>query len=246
MTRQLEFSITQWNAWAPSLTTESDWSTWFSQQMPAIDVTSAPELKQIPAMKRRRLSYFAKMAVQVAVNLIGDQQIPTVFASRHGDLHKTSQLLLDIAQGESLSPTQFGLSVHNAAAGQFHIYLQNFQQSNTIAAGEDTFVMGLIDAAARLHSGDSEQILYVFVDQTLPDLYQDSQFEPKMPLALGLLLSKSDRPNCRLRQQHTDSASLSKGEQVLDGIYGLVLKQPQLLGKSGWAIDYAPDDVPET
>lgn len=245
MTRQLEFSITQWSAWAPTLTTASDWSTWFDAAMPAIDVTSAPELKQIPAMKRRRLSYFAKMAVQVAVNLIDNQQIPTVFASRHGDLHKTSQLLIDISEGEPLSPTQFGLSVHNAAAGQFHIYLQNFQHSNTIAAGEDSFVMGLIDAATRLVSGDSDQVLYVFADQTLPDLYRDTPHEPKIPLALGLLLSRSSSANCRLKLKSEVLGSETKGEQVLDCIHGLLTKQPQILGQSGWVFEYVPENEAE-
>ena len=80
---------------------------------------SWPKLAFVPAMQRRRLSPFAKISLYVA-NQASESQIqdlPMIFSSRHGDLHKTSDLLGELALDNELSPTAFSLSVHNAVAG---------------------------------------------------------------------------------------------------------------------------------
>ena len=86
-----------------------------------------PKLDFVPAMQRRRLSPFAKMALLVADGTMQsyDSNMPIIFSSRHGDIHKTSDLLHCIAQDEELSPTAFGLSVHNAVPSLFSILTKN-------------------------------------------------------------------------------------------------------------------------
>jgi len=236
MAQQLEFNIESWTAWAPSLQDNDSWSSWFLQGMPDVDSEAVPQLNEIPAMKRRRLSMFAKMAVEVAMQLIGNRQIETVFSSRHGDLHKTSLLLENIARKEDLSPTQFGLSVHNAAAGQFHIYMNNKAASNTVSAGKNSFVMGLIDAVCRISQAPNDQVLYVFVDQPKPELFSEFRQEPCMPIAFAALLNRKEVNNCKLIQ------SRAKGvyqEQVIAAIHGLLNKSSTELSDSGWTLQHA-------
>jgi hypothetical protein len=73
-------------------------------------------------MLRRRAGFLSKMALEVAYQCLGEQiDVPTVFCSRHGEAARSVDLLLDLAKGEPLSPTSFGLSVHNATGGLFSI-----------------------------------------------------------------------------------------------------------------------------
>ena len=74
----------------------------------------------MPAMMRRRLNRVGRMACHVAYGSDNGQTADAiVFASRYGDTDKTLSLLGDLVKGEPLSPTGFGMSVHNAIAAQY-------------------------------------------------------------------------------------------------------------------------------
>lgn len=173
------------------------WASW----MPEYDESAAnaaqaghaqPELPQVPAMARRRLSSLTKMAFNVALKATDIQaQLPTIFASRHGDLHKTLGLLQQLAAGEALSPTHFALSVHNAISGQLSLFQINQADSNAIAGGADSLHYAVLEAAARLHTEpDLQEILIVYADEPVPDVYQSFCQDPSVAIALALLLSK--------------------------------------------------------
>ena len=123
----LRFDISKCVAWAPGLESEQDWRLWQQGEKALTDELTLPQLTTIPAMQRRRLSPFAKVALHCALEASAEHQanIPCVFSSRHGDLHRTTKLIENIALSKDLSPTQFGLSVHNAAAGLFSIFTGN-------------------------------------------------------------------------------------------------------------------------
>jgi len=150
-----------------------------------------PKLAYVPAMQRRRLSPFAKMALLVANQSVTaiDDPLPIVFSSRHGDLPKTSTLLADLAEKNALSPTTFGLSVHNAIPSLFSILTNNKQAINAISAGQDSFMMGLVDVYSRLKSGLAAEILFIYADQKLPDTYLGFQDEQQISHALAMLVS---------------------------------------------------------
>lgn len=150
-----------------------------------------PKLAFVPAMQRRRLSPFAKMALKVANDSITgiEKDLPIIFSSRHGDLPKTSTLLADLADKNAISPTAFGLSVHNAIPSLFSILTNNKQAINAISAGQDSFMMSLIDAYARLKSGLADEILFIHADQKLPDTYLGFQDEQQLSHAISMVLS---------------------------------------------------------
>jgi hypothetical protein len=50
-----------------------------------------------------------------------DSDVPLVFASRHGDVARSMDLLGALVSDQPLSPTGFGLSVHNAIAALYSI-----------------------------------------------------------------------------------------------------------------------------
>ena len=159
---------------------------------------SWPKLDFVPPMQRRRLSPFAKMALLVAHNAVSGikKDLPMVFSSRHGDLPKTSTLLADLADKNALSPTAFGLSVHNAIPSLFSILTNNKQAINAISAGQDSFMMALIDVYVRLKSGLADEILFIYADQKLPETYLGFQDEQQLSHAIAMVVSlPSDEKN---------------------------------------------------
>jgi hypothetical protein len=99
----------------------------------------------------------------------------------------TTKLLHSLGEDALLSPLRFQTSVHNAAAGQISIALQHRGFATSLAAGDDTFLMALIEAQSWIdcHGGD---VLVVVADEALPEPF--AQEHLISPLAVGLRLSR--------------------------------------------------------
>jgi len=156
-----------------------------------------PKLDFVPAMQRRRLSPFAKIALYTAENALSEQpvspevsnQVDIVFSSRHGDLHKTAELLTELTADQDISPTAFSTSVHNAVPGLYSILKQNKQAINAISAGKDSFFYAFVDAYARLKSGRANKLLIVHVDRELPELYSQFKDEQQIAHAISMVIT---------------------------------------------------------
>lgn len=183
------FSVLRWSAWAPGLDSAALWRRWAEgERPPAGDAKAAVDF--LPAMLRRRLSSLSRAALWSAYQCAaGEHQWRTVFASPHGEIHRTVELLGSLAQGEPLSPNGFSLSVHNTASGLYAIASGNRAPSSAVAAGRDTLPMALLDAAGWLVRGE-ERVLVVFGDEPLPGFYQPWQMPAIQPFALALLLGQ--------------------------------------------------------
>lgn len=167
----MDFRIEQLQAWAPSLDTPEAWRAWARHPIVVPDNNEQPTCDFLPAMQRRRLSRLARMTMHVAWPLCGEhEQLPFVFASRHGETPRTFALLGDVADGQPLSPTQFGLSVHNAIAGQWSILRGQRGESVAIAGEADTFEHAMLEAAALLGDGASS-VLVVIAEERPPPAY---------------------------------------------------------------------------
>ena len=204
---ELAFNIAKCVAWAPGLESAEDWLLWQQGQKQLGTELKLPELKAIPAMQRRRLSPFAKITLHCALeaSMHERQDIHSVFSSRHGDLHRTTGLIEDVASGAELSPTKFGLSVHNAVAGLYSIYTGNRAPISAIAAGEASFMAGMVDSVAKLHANQLERILYVYSDLIVPDCYH-SYVNQEISIGIGLLIEAGDSSNASF-QLTTDGIS---------------------------------------
>lgn len=182
----------------------SAWSTSSTENSHDSKVTlpAWPKLEFVPAMQRRRLSPFAKIALYTAENALSaaaklsdtSAQIDIVFSSRHGDLHKTAELLTELTADQDISPTAFSTSVHNAVPGLYSIIKQNKQAINAISAGKDSFFYAFVDAYARLKSGRSNKLLIVHVDRELPALYAEFQDEQQVAHAVAIVVTLMPTP----------------------------------------------------
>jgi hypothetical protein len=188
----IEFRIEQWRAWAPGLDNPQAWTAWAQSPVVVPDGNEQPECASLPAMQRRRLSRLARMTMEVASPLCGDdEQLPFVFASRHGETTRTFAILGDVTDEQPLSPTQFGLSVHNAIAGQWSILRGQRGESVAIAGEADTFEHALLESATLLATG-ATSVLAVIAEETPPSAYAGWITDVPFSYALALRLGRVD------------------------------------------------------
>ncbi len=154
-------------------------------------------------MVRRRMSRLSRMALRVAFDVAAGQPLPSVFASRHGELNRTMELFAQLCQREPLSPMGFAQSVHNTASGLYAIVAANTQPSTLVSAGPSTLMMALLEALA-LSRDLASPVLLVQADERLPAAYHPFVDEQELDLALALLVSSQPLPSgerWQLRQQ---------------------------------------------
>lgn len=170
----LSFSIASHAAWAPGVETPEAWAAWAAAPF-AITGDGEPAVRQMPAMLRRRAGALGKMALEVAYQCLdGLTDVPTVFCSRHGEVARAVDLLTDLVQDVALSPTAFGLAVHNASAGLFSIARTDQANHLALAAGASTVEHAVIEACSLLADG-APMVLLVAYDPCLPSIF--TQFE---------------------------------------------------------------------
>lgn len=152
----------------------------------------------LPPNERRRATLPTRLALEVAqqATRAGGAEpsgLASVFASADGDLDLVDRLCRCLAETpESLSPTLFHNSVHNAVAGYWSIATHCMEPSTSIAAGDGTFAAGLLECATQL-GGDRREILLVAYD--LPGPPPLAEHRPILfPFACALLLGLDPGP----------------------------------------------------
>lgn len=190
---ELAFNIAKCVAWASGLEELEDWQLWHQGKKNLSNELGLPSLKAIPAMQRRRLSPFAKVTLHCALESSNHYRgdLPCVFSSRHGDLHRTRELIENVALGNELSPTSFGLSVHNAVSGLYSVYTENHAPITAISSGEASFTAGLIDSIVKLHANKLSQVLYVYSDLVVPECYSPYVGQ-ETSIGIGILINAEE------------------------------------------------------
>ncbi|MEA3083936.1 MAG: hypothetical protein QOC89_1633 [Paraburkholderia sp.] len=141
------------------------WSSW-----PAA-ATAAPDIGFIEPIVRRRLSTLSRVALKVAHDCVTQDDIRVVFASRHGELRRTTDILRAISAGEPVSPTAFSLSVLNAMTGVFGIARGDRSAASAISAGAETLGYALLEAYAQYTAQPGSPVLLVYADEPADPAY---------------------------------------------------------------------------
>ncbi|RQH05725.1 beta-ketoacyl synthase chain length factor [Paraburkholderia dinghuensis] len=177
------------------------WSSWCSTS------DSPPEVAFVDPLMRRRLSPLSRMALKVAMDCV-DAQTKTrvVFASRHGELRRTTDILRDIETGKPVSPNAFSLSVLNAMSGLFGITRQDRSAATAISAGAETLGYALLEAYAQHADEPGTPILIVYADEPADARYGAIEHEVARG-AFALLLDANEAPQGRLACSVTQGAS---------------------------------------
>lgn len=167
----------------------------------------SPEVGFVEPMLRRRLSSLARIVLAIANDCAqGVTDARIVFASRHGELARTTTMLESLAMGEELSPTLFSMSVLNASAGLFSILQKNTAPSTAISAGDASFGYGFMEACMQLAENPGQPVLFVYADEPAPADYAADEPVDRRPFALGLLLDSSANTRVSVSSSVTTSA----------------------------------------
>ena len=115
-----DFDIASHVVLAQGLSSGEDLRAWAQAALPGMPegLPDAPLAftKRLPMMKARRMSPGARLACEAALALEGAGEAKAwIFSSRHGETVRGVKILDAISAGEPPSPTDFMMSVHNAA-----------------------------------------------------------------------------------------------------------------------------------
>ncbi|MGN6525115.1 MAG: beta-ketoacyl synthase chain length factor [Burkholderiaceae bacterium] len=141
--------------------------------------TSAPAVlpapARLPPAERRRAGAIVKLCVAVADQALAQAPgldpglLATVFAASSGDGANCHALCEALATPQRLvSPTRFTNSVHNAAAGYWHIATASRAPSTSLSAHDASAGAGLLEAASQC-AADARPVLMVAGDTPYPE-----------------------------------------------------------------------------
>ncbi len=206
-----EFAIRGWAACAPQLHTAQQWEAWSRAPWLPLD-GEVPAVAGMAPMLRRRLGELGRVALHAAYACDAPADIPMVFASRHGEVSRSASMLEELAVDAPLSPTSFGLSVHNAIGALYSIDQQRPAVLQAIAAGTETAEAALVEACALLADGH-EEVLVVCYDAPLPPSYAMHADEPDALYAWAWRIAapQADAPRWTLACEAGDGFDADEG-----------------------------------
>ena len=169
------------------------------------DVAAEPSLAFMPPMLRRHATRLARIACDVAYRALDTASgVPVVFCSRYGEVHRSVDLLTALANDAELSPTSFGLSVHNAIVGLFAIARRDTANCIALAAGDNSAAAGVVEACGLLADG-ADRVLLVVADSPLPALFSEFADVAPVEFAWAALLTSAGDDAVTLSWQDADS-----------------------------------------
>lgn len=172
----------------------SDWLAVFPDRKLHQGTVAAEEIEHLPMMTARRLTKGCRAAVEVAATLLKRTAVDSlIFVSRHGEVARSEKILTSIALSKPVSPTDFGMSVHNAASAVASIYTKFKGPVTSIVSGSDSLHSALIEALAQLGS-DKKTVLLINFESALPDIIGPTLEEnPALePYAMGCVIKNGD------------------------------------------------------
>lgn len=187
----MRVTLTNAQAIVPGIDTDVAWHDW--AQSPSLPQPAkwTPSVKRVPMMTARRMSEGMRWANEVALALSETTRPDAlIFSSRHGELARGEKVMRQILTSEPVSPTDFMVSVHNAAVGMFGIDGKLPVPASSVAAGADSLCAGLTEAYLALCSG-AQRVLLVDFESTPPERL-GAAFDAAMPrasYAVGLMLA---------------------------------------------------------
>ncbi|WP_116807691.1 beta-ketoacyl synthase chain length factor [Steroidobacter cummioxidans] len=139
------------------------------EQAPPDAASARPSPTLLAPTERRRAPDTVAVALEVAARACEaagrkPSDLPSVFASTHGDLAISDYMCSTLATTPALiSPIKFHNSVHNAAAGYWSIGTGSLAPYTAISSFESTFGEGLLEAATQVVC-EQRPVLYVAFD----------------------------------------------------------------------------------
>jgi hypothetical protein len=207
MNPAMEFSVLGVGLIAPGLPSWEEALPVLRGERPFVSATAVvPPPQRLPAAERRRAGAAVKVALNVADAACSaadrdPASLPSVFTSSSGDGANCHALCETLAHPPGpdrlVSPTRFTNSVHNAAAGYWHITVGSHHASTSVCAHDQSFGAGLLAALSQL-PGLAGPLLLVASDTPYPEPLNATRPLPDT-MGVGLVLARGAEPGVRAR-----------------------------------------------
>ena len=209
----LQFSVLNWSAWSTERETRAAWRAWATGGVEVIDEIATPAL---PMLLRRRLSPMGQRVVgAISACTMGLPPARYILATRHGELSRALATLDGMREDGLPSPTDFSMSIHHALLGVMSIQSGNRLGHTALSAGRDSFMNGLLEAAACIAENPDEPVILIYADQALPDDYQQfrESDDAALPLVVAFALGRAGAaagPNIAIEYSPMASGSVAE------------------------------------
>ncbi len=186
--------------------------------------TAVPAPQRLQATERRRAGTIIKASIVAADEALTASgcdagAIDTVFAASEGDGRNCHDLCEALASSDRLiSPTRFTNSVHNAAAGYWHIATHAMSASTSLCAYDASFAMGLLEAVVQVRT-QGRPVLLVVADAPYPEPLNATRPLPDaMAIAMVLAPAAPGRSHASLSVETrlASAAGVTRGRPELD------------------------------
>lgn len=184
--------------WAPGLADdEAQWQSWLAGDAQIEQIKESPKLEYTDPLFRRRLSQITKMTVHVIHNLLEKTNVSKdtkiVFISLRGEIEREFTINKGIIEDGMILPAGFSLSVFNTPVSSATLAFGLKGGYSVLYPSKNDFSQAFKTAAAPVLAGTENEIILVYADELVPDMYGDKRPSENIPLAFACLISSQKK-----------------------------------------------------
>ena len=186
--------------WAPGLADDEQlWQSWLSGDTQIEQIKESPKLEYTDPLFRRRLSQITKMTVHVIHSLLEKTNISKetklVFVSLRGEIEREFTINQGIIEDGMILPAGFSLSVFNTPVSSATLAFGMKGGYSVLYPSQNDFSQAFKAAVAPVLAGTEKQIILVYADELVPEVYADKRPAENIPLAFACVVSAEKKDN---------------------------------------------------
>ncbi len=195
------FYLSNVTAWAPGLNDDTSlWEKWANDEAQIEQIKESPKLEYTDPLFRRRLSQITKMTVHVVHNLLEKSHVnpetKIVFISLRGEIEREFTINKGLIEDGMILPAAFSLSVFNTPISSATLAFGLKGGYSVIYPSKNNFADALKTAVAPVLAGTEKEIILVYADELVPEVYGDKRPAENIPLAFAGIISSEKKENC--------------------------------------------------
>lgn len=197
-----ELYLSHISPWAPGLLdNKENWQKWAKGESGVqIEQTKdSPKLEYTDPLFRRRLSQISKMTIHTIHNLIEsvnaknpdsfDKETKIVFCSLRGEIEREFTINKSLIEDEMILPAGFSLSVFNTPVALATLAFKLTGGYSVLYPSKNNFAQCFKAAVAPLLAGTEKQIIFVYADELVPEVYGQKRPAENIPFSFATLIS---------------------------------------------------------
>lgn len=195
------FYLSHLTSWAPGLSDDTkSWQDWANNKCQIEQIKESPKLEYTDPLFRRRLSQITKMTVHVVHNLLEKSSInkdtKIVYVSLRGEIEREFFINKTLIEDGMILPAAFSLSVFNTPISSATLAFGLKGGYSVIFPSKNNFADAFKTAVAPILANTEKEIIFVYSDELVPEMYGDKRPKENIPLAFACVISSEKKTNC--------------------------------------------------